>query len=165
MHITQRKEQFSVAYVKAVAAVAGFRLSKTDVDDDSLDWTLAARGLIGKIRSPKIDFQLKCCGRDVVHATNIHYQLKKKNYDELRHPDYHTPRLLVVVLTPAAINDWLLHDEERLALQHCGYWASLRGYPEIGQQGSRIIQIPRAQQFSVTGVVSLMSRLGSGERL
>ncbi len=37
MDIDQRKEQFSHAYVKAVAAVAGFAWYKPSVDDDSID--------------------------------------------------------------------------------------------------------------------------------
>jgi len=35
--LNQRKEQFSNAYVRAVASVAGFTLAKPEVDDDSID--------------------------------------------------------------------------------------------------------------------------------
>ncbi|MEH2410455.1 hypothetical protein [Nostoc sp.] len=52
MHITQRQEQFSNAYIRAVAAVVGYTLYKQEVDDDSIDLGIAAKGAIGTIRSP-----------------------------------------------------------------------------------------------------------------
>ena len=36
MDISQRKEQFSIAYVRAIASVAGFSVSTPGVDDDSV---------------------------------------------------------------------------------------------------------------------------------
>ncbi len=47
MEINQQKEQFSNAYLQAVASVAGYSLYKPAVDDDSVDWGIAARGTIG----------------------------------------------------------------------------------------------------------------------
>jgi hypothetical protein len=41
MDINQRKEKFGEAYLRAVAAVAGFTLYRPEVDDDSVDWGLA----------------------------------------------------------------------------------------------------------------------------
>jgi len=37
MDINQQKEQFSNAYIQAVASVAGYSLYKPNVDDDSVD--------------------------------------------------------------------------------------------------------------------------------
>ncbi len=58
--LNQMKEQFSHAYVKAVAAVAGFAWYKPSVDDDSIDLGLAQRGGGGTTRSPRLEIQLKC---------------------------------------------------------------------------------------------------------
>ena len=55
MHITQQQEQFSNAYLRAVATVAGYSLSKPDVDDDSIDWSIYKRGGNGTKRSPRIE--------------------------------------------------------------------------------------------------------------
>lgn len=41
MEISQRKEQFSRAYVLAVAAAAGYAWYQPSVDDDSIDLGLA----------------------------------------------------------------------------------------------------------------------------
>jgi len=56
MDLNTQKEQFSIAYVRAVAAVAGVKILRAEVDDDSID--------IGFERSggcaAKLDLQLKC---------------------------------------------------------------------------------------------------------
>lgn len=46
MEINQQKEQFSNAYLQAVTSVAGYSLYRPAVDDDSVDWGIAARGTI-----------------------------------------------------------------------------------------------------------------------
>ena len=66
MDISQRKEQFSIAYVRAVASAAGFSVSTPEVDDDSVDLTLSGRIVEGVGSRPKIDLQLKCTSEDVL---------------------------------------------------------------------------------------------------
>ena len=60
MDLNQQKEQFSIAYVHAVAAVVGLKVFRSDVDDDSVDIGLGQTGGGGTICSPKLDLQLKC---------------------------------------------------------------------------------------------------------
>ena len=43
MDINARQEQFANAFLVTVAAVAGFTVAKPDVDNDSVDWTIASR--------------------------------------------------------------------------------------------------------------------------
>jgi hypothetical protein len=43
MDINARQEQFANAFLITVAAVAGFAAAKPDVDNDSVDWTIASR--------------------------------------------------------------------------------------------------------------------------
>jgi hypothetical protein len=54
MDIAQRKEQFSKAYIKAIAAQIGLNPSKPAVDDDSIDICLEGKGFTGKLRNPRI---------------------------------------------------------------------------------------------------------------
>ncbi|MBX3250000.1 MAG: DUF4365 domain-containing protein [Myxococcales bacterium] len=101
MHVSHRQEAFSRAYVRAVAAAVGFRVQDgTDPDDDSVDLTLAARGPAGTLRSPKLDMQLKCQLGRPAREPSWAYDLKVKNFEELRHVDYQVPRILVVVAVP-----------------------------------------------------------------
>ena len=41
MDLNARQEQFANAFLVTVAAVAGFTAAKPDVDNDSVDWTIA----------------------------------------------------------------------------------------------------------------------------
>jgi hypothetical protein len=97
--INQQKEQFSSNFVRVVAAVAGYALYKPEVDEDSVDWGIAAKGGIGSIYSPRLELQLKSTSRDVMDNHHVRYPLSLKNYNELR-VNSHVPRILVVVLLP-----------------------------------------------------------------
>jgi hypothetical protein len=162
MDLNQRKQAFSKAYVKAVAAVCGYATGEPDVDDDSVDLTLSARGGSGTIRSPKLDIQLKCTARDVLSNGNLNFPLPIKNYDELRPTDLMVPRVLVVVLVPDEIMNWVLHSEEELVLRHCGYWYSLLGMPDTDNTTTVTVGIPRTQVFDVSGLGAIMTRLTEG---
>jgi len=131
MNESQMKEEFSNAYLRAVAAVAGFTCYKPEPDTDSVDWGIAAVGGKGTTMSPKVELQLKCTGRDMMDGDEIKYPLKMKNYDDLRAENYQVPRILVVVMVPKESAEWLVHSEEQLAMRHCGYWVSLRGMAQV----------------------------------
>src|SRR5947208_3123117 len=62
-------------------------------------------------------------------GTSIRFPLKVKNYRELIGKRY-IPRILIVVVVPKKVNDWLKQDEKSLILRRCGYWVSLAGEPE-----------------------------------
>lgn len=163
MHITHRQEAFSMAYVRAVVAAAGFRLlGGTKPDDDSVDLTIASRGAGGTIRSPKLDIQLKSkLGRPPNEPT-WPFDLKAKNYDDLRYPSFQVPRILVVVAIPEVHSDWLEQDDECLIMRHCGWWVSLRGREKSENAYSVRVQIPRMQRFDREGLAGIMERLSEG---
>lgn len=80
MELNQQKELFSKAYVRAVAAVGGFSVSQPEVDDDSIDLKIVARGGEGIVFSPELNLQLKCTSRDVLDGQFIRYPVRRKNY-------------------------------------------------------------------------------------
>ncbi len=106
MDVNQQKEQFSRAYVRAVVATAGYTLAQPEVDEDSIDLTVYARGGNGPIRSPKLDMQLKCTD-DERRQDPIPFRLKRKNYVDLQGDDFTTSRILVVVFVPPDVASWL----------------------------------------------------------
>ena len=79
MHLTHRQEQFSNAFIEAVAAVAGCSAAQNSVDNDSIDWTLSNR----LPRRPNLDIQLKCTGNAGGPQENIRFPLLIKNYRDL----------------------------------------------------------------------------------
>ena len=141
MDISQRKEQLSHAYVRAVASVAGYTVYKPEVDDDSVDLGLAARGRGDTIRSPRLEMQLKCTAQNVLRTEHISFELGKKNYDDLRGIDLLVPRILVVVVVPEHLDEWVAQTEERLVIRRCGYWISLRSYADSENVASVTLQI------------------------
>src|SRR5687768_6686438 len=91
---TWRMEQFSRAYVQAVACAAGFKLAESQVDDDSIDLTLVKRTVNTPVRSPKLDVQLKATHSECVVGDQVVFPLSIKNYNELRAENYLVPRIL-----------------------------------------------------------------------
>jgi hypothetical protein len=162
MDLAQQKEQFSFAYLRAVAAVAGYTLYRPEVDDDSVDWGLAARGEAGTPRRPRVEVQLKCTARDVLDGDRIRFPLKRKNYDDLRDDNSLVPRVLVVVLVPPSPADWLRHSEEEMAMRHAAYWLSLRGRPDVPSEETVTVYLPRAQQLTPAALVQMMKRINDG---
>ncbi|HET9627571.1 MAG TPA: DUF4365 domain-containing protein [Kofleriaceae bacterium] len=162
MLLGHQQEEFSRAYVYAVAAAAGFKYSPApSPDDDSVDVMIAARGLRGTSRSPKLDLQCKCRFGDP-SGDPIAYPLKQKNYDDLRHSDFAVPRILVVLFVPETPIDWTTHTDRDLTLRHCAYWVSLRGAPETANEHTTTVFLPRQNTFSVAGLTAIMDRIGQG---
>ena len=162
MDINQQKEQFSNIYLQAVTTVAGYSLYKPFVDDDSVDWGVAAKGGTGPIRAPRLELQLKSTSRDIQDDNSIRYPLKLKNYDDLRMDDFAIPRILVVVLIPETPEDWLTQSETELCITNCGYWISLRGMPKTQNTNAVTVAIPRTNQFTVAALQSIMEGISQG---
>jgi len=165
MHITARQEQFSKAYARAIAAVAGFNICTYDVDNDSVDLGLVGNRRVGvDVRSPKLDVQLKCTMGDTGQGTELPFYLSLKNYDDLRDPDVHTPRILVVVCVPEEVPEWLHEQPEATAMRRCAYWFSLRGMEPSKNETKERIHIPRTQGFTVAALTQMMDTIGCGGR-
>lgn len=164
MDLDQQKEQFSHAYVKAVAAVAGFAWSKPSTDDDSVDLCLSQKGGNGAYRSPRFDLQLKCSAKMVPNEEEFGFSIKLKNYDDLRATDLMIPRILVVVFVPDRIEEWLTCSETEQTLRRCGYWLSLYGLPESTNEKGQTVQMKRQQTFTVEALREIMNRISNGGR-
>jgi len=162
MDIYARREQFANAFLLTVAAVAGFSAAKPDVDNDSVDWTIASR----LPRRPKIDIQMKTWdAEDARGNAIIHYGLKRKNYDDLILTDLFTPRLLVLVLVPPDIRNWLELTPDQLVLRHCAYWVSLAGHPATDNETKIQVSVPRSNLLNVISLEGLMQRANDQEPL
>lgn len=167
--------QFSIAYVEAIAATAGFWVETggRGRDKDSVDLTILRRGPLGLKQSPALDVQIKSHRVSALDAEAVHipYRLWKKNYDDLRIEmatqtsiGLQVPRILVVVLVPRDSAEWVHHTEDAAALRRCGYWMSLRGAPAITTDRT-VVHLPRANVFNVPGLIDLMHRVATDQTL
>lgn len=57
MDINKRKEEFGIAYVQAIASVAGYSISRPLVDDDSIDIQFLSNSSNAYTRSPRLEAQ------------------------------------------------------------------------------------------------------------
>src|SRR5208282_571396 len=96
--------------------LTGYNTYKPEVDDDSVDFGIAAKGPFTTVHSPRLEMQLKCTSMNEIDDVNIRFPLKLKNYDDLRNELVMIPRLLVVVVVPESVDDWIEHEEEGLTL-------------------------------------------------
>ncbi len=160
MEENDRKERFSLAYISAVAAHAGVLVVEEPVDRDSIDGRLIS--IEG--RRPEIAFQAKATAGNVLRANHLAFRLRVKNYNDLR-IDAILPRLLIVVLLPANIEDWLAHSEDELRMRCCGYWLSLASQPSTMNKTTVSVNIPRSQVFDSAQLRELMRRADREEPL
>ncbi len=156
MHPNQHKEEFSRAYVRAVASVAGVKVSTDDVDDDSIDLKLERSGQC----SPKLDLQLKCTTDIIPKEGDLSFVLKLKNYDDLRRPTL-APRWLVVLFVPDDAANWLECSPDQLILRHCAWWTSLAGADESDNRTSVTVKLPRANVFTPQAVTAKLDEITS----
>jgi hypothetical protein len=162
MHSANKKEQFNVAYVCAMAAQAGLNHSQLEVDDDSVDLILKGKGYTGKVRNPQIHLQLKCTSQDLISGNVIKFPLPKKNYDDLRGTNVVCPQYLVVLVVPKDENDWIQHHPEHMSLHNRCYWVSIKDKPERKSRTKVTIDIPLTQRLTTNDLRHLMSQASNG---
>lgn len=166
---TQRQENFSLAYVRAIAAACGFSVSSLDDDYDSVDALISATGIVewnGRIstgRSPCLAVQVKC-----THATKpkngvLKFELPVKNYNDLRDTGRLMNAIVVVLCTPKLWSQRLRWSDKSLILRQVAYWKSLRGEPATTNGDS--ITIAMTELFSPDSLSQLMFTSAQGEWL
>jgi hypothetical protein len=161
MDVNTQKEQFSIAYVRALAAVAAVKVDRHEVDDDSVDVLLSRAGK----RSPHLHLQLKCSSDIDLKPDEFSFRLKLKNYDDLRRPTM-VPRILAVLHVPEQVEDWVFEGPDHLLLRHRAYWLSLLGSAEVmatkkeDWQEKRItVRVPRTNQLTPRELVRMMDNI------
>ena len=153
-------EQLSLTYVRAVAASAGFQVTRPEPDVDSLDGIiLSTTG-----RRPKIDFQAKATTQDMLRHGMVHFPLPVKNYNDLR-AETISPRILVVLLMPNDSHEWTAQTEEELCMRYCAYWHCLEGHPARLNTNNITVQVPSSNILSVNQLINMMGRVNRGESL
>ena len=158
MHPNLRKEEFSLAYIRAVSAVADCHVTIFDVDTDSVDGQI--RGPLGVRHS--LYFQAKSSTTATISGDEVRYSLRRKDYDALRQADAPL-HILILMLIPLDENDWISQAESDLCLRRCAYWLDLRGMPESPNRRTVAVRIPRGQVFDPVQLLGLLDRTRGGD--
>jgi hypothetical protein len=158
MDNNNRKGQFGVAYVSALATAAGYITYIPSLDLDSVDLGISARSeeLAG---APSIELQIKTYSHMFETGSSFSYRLKKKNYDDLRRKVL-KPRYLVVVNVPRPEEPWLLESEHALTLFYGAYFLSLKGATEVNGE-TTTVKMVREQLLTVRALTILMEQASS----
>jgi hypothetical protein len=159
-------EQFSVAYVRAVAALARCSPGTREVDMESMDITLTAHVPDGTATtSPQLDIQLKCTASKAIQKKGgLRFPLKIKNYNDLTARTLNQ-RLLVVLCVPQNVADWVEQSHEMLCLKKCAYWLAPSEFPASGNKTSVTVAIPYTNMFSPEFLTTCMKTLADGGAL
>lgn len=167
MDINIQKEEFSYAYLYAVTSAAGysFQLAPRPLDMDGVDGIIAATAASGLMRRPRLEVQVKCTSRDLLDNQGIKYPLSVKNYNDLRYDTPYNTRILVVVLVPETLEEWVSQSQTELCLRRCAYWISLRGQPPIANQTTVNVSLPAQNLFSPNALKTIMQCIERGEPL
>ncbi len=162
MTLNDQKCAFSEAWLRAVAAVAGFGVQGgTQPDDQSVDITITSKRR-GISSNPRLDVQLKCTGTDLGSEPQILFALPQNNYEDLRDPNVSVPVILVVVQVPVSPRDWISAGADKLEVFRAAWWISLRGYPANGNAESTTVRIPQTNRFTSDELRQIMARLEAG---
>jgi hypothetical protein len=161
MDLNARTEQYSIGYVQVLAAVAGVKIDRYVVDDDSLDVLLSRAGG----RSPHLSLQLKCSADLEPRSDDFSFRLKLKNYDDLRRLTM-VPRILVIVHVPPVAEDWLVEMRDHFLLRHRAYWLNLSGMTEEKavtkedwQKKKVTVRIPTANLLTPAQLIQMMDNI------
>ncbi|MEG4988755.1 DUF4365 domain-containing protein [Microcoleus sp. BR0-C5] len=167
MDINTQKEEFSYAYIYAVASAAGCICQRTTTPLDKLGVDLIITGIAasGLPNFPILYLQVKCTSRDILNENSLRYPLNIKNYEELSTSNAYPPRIIIVVSVPDRVNDWLQQTEAELCLKRCAYWISLEGASPTDNKETVTISIPRTNIFSAETLTTIMQRIATGRQL
>jgi hypothetical protein len=116
--------------------------------DVTLDLVAKRNGRLGPAGF-KLDIQAKSTTAFVRTESEVKYDLRRENYDDLRVTSVAVPRILVLLVLPANEPDWLAITEEAMLLRHCAFWLSLKGWPPTTNTQTVRIALPRSNLFTV----------------
>lgn len=146
------KEQFSMAYCRAVAACAGLNFGQ-DVLDYGVDGFFSIvknRGEHHRRTSGfRLDFQAKSTATYIDNGNEILYDLDIEAYRDLIDTEVGCERILIVFILPENPNERMTINDNDIIMRHAAYWCSLRGQPDTTNSSSIRITIPKQQKITV----------------
>ena len=161
------KELLSFAYMRAIAARAGFRVTQPYPDRQHVDLQIDACGRLEPDGwgEAHLDFQVRA--RTTIPFApdgEFAFQIERALYDNLRAEKRCVPLLLAVFIMPPDPDEWLTSSASELITRHCAYWCSLKDAPPIDTD-YHSIHINRANLLTTTSLTSLMTIAGRRQEI
>lgn len=165
---TRRMEDLSIAYLSAIAAQASVDFETTRHDADSVDCMLKKVVAMedGSLFRSSLHVQLKSTASKNLYSIAedaITYQLKKKNYDDLRRLGTSEIILCLLVLPDESKKPWVECTDDELLLHGRMYWCSLRNKPDATQKDRVPVELPKDQFLDQNTLNELMIQVAGGD--
>lgn len=162
--VSARQEQFSVAFVRMVAAAAGCSVKVHDTDYDGVDITVVHSAEYSVYYLPELELQLKCTTQTRYLADDhMAWPMKAKPFAKLTNPKRFTPAYLGVLVIPNDPTGLLAQDETRLLTESRMYWQRADNLGTIeDEHGSKTVHLPRSNLFDVPQLLGIMATIGNG---
>lgn len=163
----QQKEELSRAWLCAVAASCGYTLASWSQDQDCIDVTVGAPGVLtgGAVADPKVDLQLKATNSvNYVRSDHVALQVPRRQYERLTRRSF-AEKVLVVLVLPDDPTEWVKVSPEQLVLRKCAYFAVARHLAPIADAESKVVQVPFTRPFTPAALRAMMERVSREEPL
>ena len=164
---TDIKELLSFAYMRAIAARAGFRVNHPYPDRQHDDLQIDACGRLDPDgwSAARLDFQVRAT-TTIPPAVDgeFGFQIERPLYDDLRDDKRCVPLLLAVFIMPTDPAQWLSATDAELITRHCAYWCHIKGAPPI-ETDSRVVHVKRVNTLTPTSLTALMRIAGRRQEI
>lgn len=163
MDIEKVKEDLSICYLKAVAAINAIALEETRHDEDSIDVIIKKEiSISGERFFSEVGVQLKATSSVSQYSettTDISYKLKAKNYNDLCAKS-NIPRMLALLILPEDSNDWVKWTLDELLIRGRMYWYSLYGESPTKNTATVTIKIPKTNIIDTVTIQEIIQKAG-----
>lgn len=155
------QEEFSKAWLYVMASSAGCTVEYPVRDINSVDAKIAS-DISGKMWTSgcSIEVQLKCTKNKlrVKDKDNLSYDLKIKNYDELR-ANSACPRILILLTVPEKRSDWVVAGLAQTTIKEAALWVSIAGMPPTKNKKTIAIDVPKKNVVTPAVVKKLIKQV------
>ncbi|SDF67789.1 protein of unknown function [Lentzea fradiae] len=135
--MTARQEQFSLAFVRMIAAAAGCSIKWHETDYDGVDITIAASTEYEKYYCPEFELQLKCTTQhNLLGDTHFAWRMERGPFVRLTHRKRYNEAFLGVLVIPRDDEPLLSQCEEHLLTGSRMYWEHATLLGEIADGAS-----------------------------
>ncbi len=163
MDIEKIKEDLSICYLKAIAAVKGIAVERIEHDEDSVDV------IIKKILNmdnniqfhSQVSVQLKSTSSRSQYSINrkdISYKLRVKNYNDLCMPAS-MASILALMILPDAEEEWIKWTPDELIMKGKMFWLSLQGKEVSDNKDNVTVKIPKENILNADTIENLIRKV------
>lgn len=154
------KEQYSIAFVHALATRARCKIQNLDVDDEHVDLTIRQKADHLHFSRVAVDVQMKCTSQDVIRQDGLHFSMLRDHYDGLRARGI-LKKILVVLAVDEEFDDWMAIKPDELLMRGSAYWMGMDGLPPITTSSTTLI-LPDKNRFNAEQLLDMLARIGNG---